>query len=112
MSDRPDESSERADGSEAVVPLAGSEHELRALSGELDELHHDVGMHACVDAAADMSGTSRRTFLLGAGADLVGGAALAAGSLPRRPSPAGRHPGANTVADRPAQLPRPASRAT
>ncbi len=57
--------------------LGGSEHELRALTLELDELHHDVGMPATRDAMGDMRATSRRTFLLGAGA-LAGGTALAA----------------------------------
>jgi hypothetical protein len=60
--------------------FAGSEHELRARTTELDELHHDVGMPAMVQALAEMRGTSRRTFLLGAGAAVAGGAALAVGS--------------------------------
>ncbi|MGD0748815.1 MAG: ferritin-like domain-containing protein [Acidimicrobiales bacterium] len=62
----------------------GSEHELRALTRELDELHHDVGLPATRDAVGHMGATSRRTFLLGAGA-MAGGAALAAvgsGALP------------------------------
>ena len=58
----------------------GSEHELRAQTLELDELHHDVGMPAMAQALGAMRGTSRRTFLLGAGAAMAGGAALAVGS--------------------------------
>jgi hypothetical protein len=58
----------------------GSEHELRRQTLELDELHHDVGMPAMARALGEMRGTSRRTFLLGAGAAVAGGAALAVGS--------------------------------
>ncbi len=47
---------------------------------ELDELHHDVGMPAMAEALGAMRGTSRRTFLLGAGAAVAGGAAVAVGS--------------------------------
>ncbi len=65
--------------------FGGSEHELGALTRELDELHHDVGMPAMGEAMAEMRATSRRTFLMGAGAAVAGGAALAAvgsGALP------------------------------
>lgn len=55
----------------------GTEHELRALTSELDELHHDVGMPAMAEALDGMQVTSRRTFLLGAGAAVLGGTALA-----------------------------------
>ena len=58
----------------------GSESELRARTRELDELHHDLGMPAMAEALAGMRGSSRRTFLLGAGAAVAGGAALAVGS--------------------------------
>ena len=58
----------------------GSEHELRAQTMALDELHHDVGMPAMAQALSQMRGTSRRTFLMGAGAAVAGGAALAVGS--------------------------------
>jgi Ferritin-like domain len=58
----------------------GDDDELCALTVELDELHHDVGMPAMTEAAAAMRGTTRRTFLLGAGAAVAGGAALAVGS--------------------------------
>jgi hypothetical protein len=55
----------------------GSEYELDALTNELDQLHHDVGMPLMRQATGAMHGTSRRTFLLGAGAAVAGGAALA-----------------------------------
>jgi hypothetical protein len=58
----------------------GTEHELTAQTRELDELHHDVGLPAMAEALAEMRGTSRRTFLMGAGAAVAGGAALAVGS--------------------------------
>jgi hypothetical protein len=58
----------------------GTERELRARTVELDELHHDVGMPAMAEALGAMRGTSRRTFLLGAGAAVAGGAAVAVGS--------------------------------
>jgi hypothetical protein len=58
----------------------GSEHELATQTVELDELHHDVGMPAMARALSEMRGTSRRTFLMGAGAAVAGGAALAVGS--------------------------------
>jgi Ferritin-like domain len=58
----------------------GSEHELLARTVELDGLHHDVGMPAMAEALGAMGGTSRRTFLLGAGAAVAGGAAVAIGS--------------------------------
>lgn len=55
----------------------GSGSELRAMTMELDELHHDMGMPAVNEALTQMRGTSRRTFLMGAGAAVAGGAALA-----------------------------------
>jgi hypothetical protein len=58
--------------------FAGSEHELRAATRELDELHHDAGMPAMAEAIGQMRRSSRRTFLMGAGAAVAGGAALAA----------------------------------
>ncbi len=101
-----DQNDESTGSDDAVTPLAGSEHELRMLTHELDELHHDVGMPALREAAGDMGGTSRRTFLLGAGAALAGGAALAAGSLalPALPALAGS-PRATTVANQAAPFP-------
>lgn len=58
----------------------GSEQELLARTVELDELHHDVGMPAMAEALGSMRGTSRRTFLLGAGAAVAGSAAVVVGS--------------------------------
>jgi hypothetical protein len=56
----------------------GSERELCAMTAELDELHADVGRPALDDVVrAVAGGTSRRTFLLGAGVTLAGAAALA-----------------------------------
>jgi hypothetical protein len=62
----------------------GTEGELAAMTTELDELHHDVGLPAMRQGVANMidamSGagrsTSRRTFLMGAGAAAAGGAAM------------------------------------
>ena len=62
----------------------GSETELLAMTKELDELHYDVGMPAMSEGISNMidsmgSGArsnSRRTFLMGAGAAIAGGAAL------------------------------------
>jgi hypothetical protein len=66
----------------------GTEHELHALTADLDQLHNDVGMPAMRAGTAAMidavhSGTSvktsdRRTFLMGITAALVGGGALLA----------------------------------
>jgi hypothetical protein len=60
----------------------GSEYELDALTSELDQLHHDQGMPLMRDATQSMRGSSRRTFLLGAGAAVAGGAALVAAGTP------------------------------
>jgi Ferritin-like domain len=62
----------------------GTEGELLSMTHELDELHHDVGLPAMRAGISEMIGnmkgvvrpTSRRTFLLGAGAAVAGGAAL------------------------------------
>jgi len=74
--------------------FAGSEGELKAMTTELTELHNDVsepsmwaGISNMIDSmrGAEGSGrsTSRRTFLLGAGAAVAGGAALmAVGATP------------------------------
>ena len=67
----------------------GSEHELDTLTSELDLLHHDVGRPLMAEATGAMHGTSRRTFLLGAGAAVAGGAALAAVGGPAMASVAG-----------------------
>jgi hypothetical protein len=64
--------------------FAGTEGELLSMTKELDELHFDVGMPAMRQGVANMIDnmrggirpTSRRTFLMGAGAAVAGGAAL------------------------------------
>jgi len=64
--------------------FSGTEHELRSMTEELDQLHGDVGMPAMRQGVANMieqmkegvKPTSRRTFLMGAGAAAAGGAAL------------------------------------
>jgi hypothetical protein len=64
--------------------FAGTEGELASMTNELDELHHDVGLPAMRQGISDMIDsmkgisrpTSRRTFLMGAGAAMAGGAAL------------------------------------
>jgi hypothetical protein len=74
--------------------FAGTESELQAMTEELDELHNDAGMSSMwagvsnmIDSMRGMGGgprsTSRRTFLMGAGAAVAGGATLlAVGSTP------------------------------
>ena len=72
--------------------FAGSEGELNAMTKELDELHNDVavpsmwaGVSNMIDGmrGATVRPTSRRTFLMGTGAAVAGGAALlAVGSTP------------------------------
>ena len=60
--------------------MAISEAELDVLTRDLDELHHDVGMpamQAAVEKWTDGIRTSRRGFLIGAGA-VIGGTVLAA----------------------------------
>jgi hypothetical protein len=62
----------------------GTESELATMTAALDELHHDVARPALRQGVANMidamSGTgrstSRRTFLMGAGAAAAGGAAM------------------------------------
>ena len=68
----------------AKPTFEGTESELVAMTQDLDEVHHDVGMPAMRQGVANMVGameadvrsTSRRTFLLGAGAAAAGGAAM------------------------------------
>ncbi|HUC04363.1 MAG TPA: ferritin-like domain-containing protein [Acidimicrobiales bacterium] len=70
----------------------GSERELEQMTVDLHELHHDVGtpaMAAATSAMIDAMGdpaprrASRRSFLIGTGAAVAGGAALAfAGAAP------------------------------
>jgi hypothetical protein len=60
--------------------MAISEHELSVMTEDLDQIHNDVGMPAMHHAIAEWnerSRTSRRGFLIGAGA-VAGGALLAA----------------------------------
>jgi hypothetical protein len=62
----------------------GTEGELLSMTGELDQLHYDVGMPAMREGVSNMIDnmkgsvrpTSRRTFLMGVGAAVAGGAAL------------------------------------
>ena len=60
--------------------MAISEHELTVMTNDLEQIHHDVGvpaMNAAISRWNERSRTSRRGFLIGAGA-LAGGAVLAA----------------------------------
>jgi hypothetical protein len=60
--------------------MAISEHELTVMTNDLEQIHHDVGMPAMEEAVhewTERSRTSRRGFLIGAGA-VAGGAALVA----------------------------------
>lgn len=85
--------------------FGGTEAELNAMTKDLDELHHDVGMPAMWTGVSNMidslSGapraTSRRTFLIGAGAAAAGGAALLSFGVPALA-------GAATRAESPVQL--------
>ena len=60
--------------------MAISEHELTPMTNDLEQIHNDVGMPAmdrAVHEWTERSRTSRRGFLIGAGA-VAGGALLAA----------------------------------
>jgi hypothetical protein len=60
--------------------MAISEHELIAMTGELDQMHNDLGlpaMNKAIHEWTERTRTSRRGFLIGAGA-VAGGAVLAA----------------------------------
>ncbi len=60
--------------------MAISEHELTVMTRDLEQIHNDVGrpaMDRAVDEWTERSRTSRRGFLIGAGA-VAGGALLAA----------------------------------
>ncbi len=67
--------------------IEASESEVRSMTRDLDDLHHDVGLPAMHKALAGWSdalrtgsakATNRRTFLLGAGGALAGVGVLAA----------------------------------
>jgi Ferritin-like domain len=66
--------------------FSGTEGELLSMTRALDELHHDVGLPAMESGISEMIDSmgaaprpnSRRTFLIGAGAAVAGGAALVA----------------------------------
>jgi hypothetical protein len=72
--------------------FVGTEGELVAMTNELDQLHYDVGMPAMWEGVSNMvdhlegerapRSTSRRTFLLGAGGAVAGGALLSVGLGP------------------------------
>lgn len=74
--------------------FAGTEGELLSKTKELDELHHDVGMPAMRQGIIEMietmkdtvRPTSRRTFLMGAGAAAAAGGALILGGAPSKAS--------------------------
>jgi hypothetical protein len=83
--------------------MAISEHELTVMTSDLEQVHNDVGMPAMTRAIhewTERSRTSRRGFLIGAGA-VAGGAVLAAcssgsSSSTTTTSPAGSAAGTNT----------------
>jgi hypothetical protein len=74
------------------VGFQGTESELLAMTRELDDMHHDVGMPAMWEGVSNMidnlsdntqaRSTSRRTFLLGVGGAVAGGAILSTGLSP------------------------------
>jgi hypothetical protein len=69
--------------------MAISERELAVMTNDLEQIHHDVGMPAMAEAIhqwTERSRTSRRGFLIGAGA-VAGGALLAACSSGSSASP-------------------------
>ncbi len=60
--------------------MAVSEHELTVMTNDLEQIHHDVGMpamNAAIHDWTEKARSSRRGFLIGAGA-VAGGALLAA----------------------------------
>ncbi len=60
--------------------MAISEHELTVMTKDLDQMHNDIGMpamHQAIDEWTEKTRSSRRGFLIGAGA-VAGGALLAA----------------------------------
>jgi hypothetical protein len=91
--------------------FAGSEGELQSMTNELDELHNDVAMPSMwagvsnmIDSMRGEAGpvrpTSRRSFLMGAGAAVAGGAALmAVGAAPGLAAAASRKDSRFHIAD-------------
>ena len=88
------------------IQYVGTESELVAMTKDLDQLHYDVGMPAMSEGVSNMidtlhdapstRSTSRRTFLMGVGGAVAGGAALlsvglnpalAAAATTQKPSP-------------------------
>jgi hypothetical protein len=83
----------RSDSKRSKQVFAGTEAELTSMTKDLDELHQDVGVPAMRDGITSMienmeeptapRATSRRTFLLGAGAAAAaGGAMMVVGGVP------------------------------
>ncbi len=70
----------------------GTESELLAMTRDLDDMHHDVGMPAMWEGVSNMidnmsdtrepRSTSRRKFLFGVGGAVAGGALLSTGLTP------------------------------
>ncbi len=67
--------------------MPGTEHELVKMTSALEEIHHDVAQPAMMASVGEWTdqirsggrrATSRRTFLLGTGGLLIGGAAMTA----------------------------------
>jgi hypothetical protein len=87
--------------------FAGTEGELLSMNRDLHQLHHDVGLPAMREGIADMISnmkgaarpTSRRTFLLGAGAAAGGAAMMVVGTSPALAGAATRKLSALHLAD-------------
>jgi len=81
--------------------MAISEHELETLTADLDQLHHDVGvpaMRAAVDRLTGEIRTSRRGFLVGAGAAAAGVVLAACSSSSGSSTTTTSGPGSSTKA--------------
>jgi hypothetical protein len=79
--------------------MAITEHELAAMTDDLDQMHHDIGMpamHRALDEWTEKTRSSRRGFLIGAGA-VAGGALLAACSSGSSTATATTAAGASTT---------------
>jgi hypothetical protein len=82
----------RSKSSRSEHVFAGTESELASMTADLDALHDDVGIPtlrenvaAMIETMEDQNtlrSTSRRTFLLGAGAAAAGGAMVVMGGAP------------------------------